>query len=170
MYFKAERKGSKQSRHAVAAFTLPEIMTSLVVIGLVFAGVINGYVQSARRTEWSGYALAAEGLNVQQLEQIRAAKWDTQIATSGDETTNLNLLNWTYSNGKYTGYSYTNLDTPFNSTNRTAVMATNFVTLTLITISTNPAISVKLIQADTVWTFRKKNYTNSIATYRSPDT
>lgn len=146
-----------------------EVVVSIAITGVVFASVIRGYVQSAWKAEWSGFSLAAEALNIQQLEQIRAARWDTQGGSTVDETTNLNLRSWTYANGKYTGYSWTNLDTPFNSTNNNILFATNYVTLSTITLQTNPLISVKYIQCDTVWKFRAKNYTNSVATYRAPD-
>lgn len=163
-----EAKRLKKSR-LVTAFTLLEVVVSIMVTGVVFAAILTGYVQSARKAEWSGYSLAAEGLNVQQLEQIRAAIWDTDIVPIKDETTNLNLKAWTFASGKYTGYSWTNLDTPFNTTNNNKVFATNFVTLMTVNVSTNPPMSVKFIQADTVWKFRGKFYTNSIATYRAPD-
>jgi type II secretory pathway pseudopilin PulG len=154
----------------LAAFTLLEVVVSIMLTGVVFAAVLTGYVQSARRAEWSGYSLAAEGLNIQQLEQIRAASWDTDGAIYKDDTTNMNHLKaWTYASGKYTGYSWTNLDTPFNTTNNNAILATNYVTISVVTVATNPTVTVKFIRTDTVWTFMGKKFTNSIATYRAPD-
>lgn len=151
------------------AFTLLEVVVSVMITGIVFAAILSGYIQSARKAEWSAYSLAAEGLNIQQLEQIRAANWDTQGLILVDETTNLNLKSWTYASGKWTGYTWTNLDTPFNSTNNTMVMATNYVTLTVVGVTTIPPVTVKCIKSDTVWKFMGKLYTNSIATYRAPD-
>ena len=153
------------------AFTLLEVVFSVMITGVVFAGILTGYITSARRAEWNGYSLAAEGLNMQQMEQIRAAKWDTQTTgTNSDETTQMNLIGWAQSGGIWTGYTYTNLDTPFNSTNSsTIVFATNYMTMSTITLSTNPATSIKMIKSETVWPFRGKFYTNSIATYRAPD-
>lgn len=153
------------------AFTLVEVVISIMITGVVFAGILTGYITSARRAEWSGYMLAAEGLNMQQMEQIRAAKWDTQTTgTNWDETTNMNLIGWSQSGGVWKGYTFTNLDTPFNSTNAsTIIMATNYMTMFTLTLSTNPYTSVKMIKADTVWPYRGKFYTNSIATYRAPD-
>lgn len=162
---------AKADRSFTEAFTLLEVVVSIMITGLVFAGILTGYVTSARRTEWSGFSLAAEGLNIQQLEQVRAAAWDTQGGSYKDETTNLNLKSWTYANGKWSGYSWTNLDTPFNTTNKNVVVATNYVTLRTIIVVSNPApVEIKFITSETVWSFRGKSFTNAIATYRSPDT
>jgi prepilin-type N-terminal cleavage/methylation domain-containing protein len=152
-----------------AAFTLIEVVVSVMITGVVFAGILTGYIQSAKKAEWSGYSLAAEALNVQQLEQIRAAKWDTQGNILIDETTNLNLVGWTYAAGKWSGHSWTNLDTPFNSTNNNVVYATNYVVLSTVVVTNLPLVTVKLIQTETVWKFQGKLFTNSIATYRAPD-
>lgn len=164
-----EAKSSNAKFQQRRAFTLLEVVVSILITGVVFAAIISGYVSSARKAEWSAYSLAAEGLNIQQLEQIRAAKWDTQGIVLIDDTTNLNLQSWAYSNGKWSGYSWTNLDTPFNTTNSTAIRATNYVTMTVVTVITNPNITVKCIVSDTVWRFMGKSYTNTIATYRAPD-
>lgn len=163
--------GTKETRGGQSAFTLLEVVVSILLTGVVFAGILTGYITSARRAEWNGYSLAAEGLNMQQMEQIRAARWDTQTVTSmSDQSTNLNLIGWSQSGGIWKGYTYTNLDTPFNTTNMsTIVMATNYVTMFTLTLATNPPTSIKMIKADTVWKFRGKYFTNSIATYRAPD-
>jgi hypothetical protein len=145
-------------------------MFSIVILAVAIAGLLNGFVQSGRRAEWSGYSLAAEGLNLQQLEQMRAAKWDTDGAIYVDETTNMNHLKaWTYAGGIYSGYSYTNLDLPYNTTNSTAMMVTNYFTMSVVTVATNPLVTVKFLRTDTVWQFMGKKFTNSIATYRAPD-
>lgn len=154
-----------------AAFTLMEVVVAVVITGVVFGGILAGYVQSARRIEWSAYSLAAEGLNIQQVEQIRAAKWDTQTTSTNsvDETSSLALTNWAFASGKWTGYMPAILDVPCNASNGNVVWATNFVSLSVITNTANSLATVKLIQSDTVWSFRGKRYTNSIAAYRAPD-
>jgi hypothetical protein len=133
--------------------SLPEVVISLAIGGLVFGGVITTYMQGAIRAEWSAYNLAGHSLAVQRLEQARAAKWDTQssppvdlvVATNFPPTVDL-------------------MDLPISGTNFT--FATNFVTIS--TISTNPPL--KLISVDTVWSFRPgKVFTNSTASYRAPD-
>lgn len=152
-----------------AAFTLLEVVVALMITGVVFAGIIAGYVQSARRVEWNAYSLAAEGLNIQQVEQIRAAKWDTQSVSNVDETSMLALTNWAFANGKWTGFMPAILDIPCNASNGQFVWATNYVSLCIVTVAPNPVVTVKLIQADTVWSFRGKRFTNSVAAYRAPD-
>jgi hypothetical protein len=153
-----------------AAVTLFEVVCCILVWGIATGAALAVYIKGARNAEWSGYSLAAEGLNIQQLEQLRAAKWDTDGGNYVDETTNMNHLKaWTYAGGNYTGYSFTNLDIPYNSTNSTAMRATNYVTISVVTITTNPLVTVKFIRTDTVWSFMGKKFTNSIATYRAPD-
>ena len=54
-------------RHRSAgAFTLAEVVISVGIATLVFAGLITGYVQSSYRAEWSGYSIAAQALAVHQ--------------------------------------------------------------------------------------------------------
>jgi Tfp pilus assembly protein PilV len=137
------------------AFTLPEVMLAVVIMMLVFDGVIKAYIQFDRRMEWSGYSLEAQALSIRQLEEARAAKWDTQANPPIDNVTNLPNLTWT------------NLDIPISGTNM--IYATNILTATNITINAANAAMVRFIRVDTYWQFKGTTYTNTIATYRAPD-
>jgi type II secretory pathway pseudopilin PulG len=145
------------------AFTLAEVVISIAVTGLVFTGILTGYVQSARRAEWSGYSLAAQALAIQQLEQGRSAVWDFSTGNtrnnSGTKTA--------------TGYSWGILDLPYSGTN--VVRATNFVTVRMFYFNNvaNPPVQLQMMQVDTVWPFTvgtvRKYFTNTVATYFAPD-
>lgn len=164
----------RANRHAFG-FTLAEVVISIAVTGLVFAGILAGYVQSARRAEWSGYSLAAQALAIQQLEQGRSAVWDFSIGNARNELTNLNLVNRQYNSGTKTatGYSWGTLDLPYSGTN--VVRATNFVTIRMFYFNNvaNPPVQLQMMQVDTVWPFTvgtaRKYFTNTVATYFAPD-
>lgn len=162
-------------KHGTAGFTLAEVVISVAVTGLVFAGILTGYVQSARNAEWSGYSLAAQALAVQQIEQGRSAVWDYSTGIGRNELTNLNLINLQYNSGTKTakGYSWGTLDLPYSGTN--VVRATNFVTIRMFYFNNNanPPVQLQMMQVDTVWPFTvgtaAKYFTNTVATYFAPD-
>ena len=66
----------RQPRVSRAAFTLVEVLISIVLLAMVMAGVIYGYAQTNRIAEWSSMSLAAQSYALQGLEQVRSAKWD----------------------------------------------------------------------------------------------
>lgn len=156
-----------------SAFTLTEVVLSVLICGLVFSGILRCYTHSAERAQWAGYSIAAQALSIQQLEQARSGVWEP--SGSRNELTNLNLLSRTYNTSTKTmrGYSVSILDIPISGTN--AVSATNFVTVRLVNLNntTNPPVQVQLVKVDTVWPFRAfgKNrlYTNTLVTYAAPD-
>ena len=136
-------------------FTLAEVIISIAIMGLVFAGILAGNTQSSARAEWSGYSLAAQAQAVQQLEEFHAATWDTQAQPPVDLTTNFPAMTTNV------------LDIPISSTN--AVWVTNYITVTPLTVSTNPTVTIKMIRIDTVWLWRTKLFTNTMVDYRAPD-
>jgi type II secretory pathway pseudopilin PulG len=161
----------------LSAFTLVEVVTAIAVIGIIFGGVLAGYIQTSRRAEWSGYSLSAQALAIQQLEQARSAVWDNSLAKN--ELTNLNLAGWSQQivNGLpvVKGYSWGVLDLPYNNGTNNAVLATNFVTIrrTYLNNVTNPPVQIQVIQVDTVWPFQgfggRRLYTNRTVNYFAPD-
>lgn len=186
MYFTEEAaavNGSKLTMRSIAylpqkpaaGFTLAEVVISIAVTGLVFAGILSGYVQSARNAEWSGYSLAAQALAVQQIEQGRSAIWDYSTGAGRNELTNLNLINPQYDSATKTatGYSWATLDLPYSGTN--VIRATNYVTVRMFYFNNNanPPVQLQMMQVDTVWPFTvgtaPKYFTNTVATYFAPD-
>jgi type II secretory pathway pseudopilin PulG len=152
---------------SVSGFTLAEVTISLVIAGMVFAGILTGYIQSAKRAEWSGYSLAAQAYGVQQLEQARAAVWDISSTTNVNQLTNLNMIGWAFSGNTWKGYSWTNIDIPYSGSN--FIRATNFVTVSNVTVSVLPPVSVQSVRVDTVWRYQNKNVTNTMVNYYAPD-
>jgi type II secretory pathway pseudopilin PulG len=156
---------------SVSAFTLAEVVISIAIAALIFVGIINAYIQTTQRAEWTGMSLAAQGFAVQQLEQARSAVWDP--AQNINQIKTLNLLGRTTNGNTIKGYSWGELDLPI-STNGIAVRATNYVTITMITnIASVPKVALQFVRVDTVWPLygRKtlKFYTNTISTYLAPD-
>lgn len=162
-----KKVGSAAKRSRVAGFTLAEVTMSLLIAGLAFGGILTGYVQSARRAEWSGYSLAAQAYGIQQLEQARSAVWDVSSLTNVNQITNLNMIGWAFSSGAWRGYSWTNIDIPYSGSN--FIRATNYVTVSNVTISATPPVSVHSVRVDTVWRHNNKNVTNSMVNYYAPD-
>src|SRR5215469_2619656 len=67
---------SKRRQHQ--AFTLVEVLIAFVIFGMLSAGLLYGYVQANRIAEWSSMSLGAQSYASQGMEQVLAAKWDTQ--------------------------------------------------------------------------------------------
>ncbi len=132
------------------------------IMMLVFSGVITSQIQNAYRAEWSGYSLAAQASACQQLERAKCAVWDTQQSIAMDQ---IAILKTNY--GVYTN----TLDLPVSGTN--TVQVVNYSTVTLVTLSTTPPVSVYMVKVDAVWPFRWGNrvtyYTNTVADYFGPD-
>src|SRR6476469_1964231 len=101
------------------AFTLPEVLIAATLGVLTVTASIYGYVQSAKRAEWSGYNLAAHSLAVQRMEQARACRWDPlSYSTNNDDLVSIN----------FPVVSTNVLDIPISGTN--IVYATNYTTIT----------------------------------------
>jgi type II secretory pathway pseudopilin PulG len=138
---------------SIEGFSLVEVAMSLMIVGIVMIGLVDGYRTSSRRAEWSAYSLAAQAMALQQIEQVRAAKWDTMAEPVVDETVNVPTV------------SSAILDMPISGTN--AVMVTNYVVIS--SISVGGGITFKQIRVDTVWPWFGKYFTNTLATFRAPD-
>jgi len=135
------------------AFTLMEVVISILIGAIMVWGIVSGYSESARRAEWSAYSLAAQSLASQGIELTRAAKWDTLSFPSVDQVVSSNFPT-----------AINILDIPMTRTN--IVYATNFTTIT--SIATDPPL--KMVSVSTVWRFWNGNrFTNTVATYRAPD-
>ena len=143
-------------------FTLVEVVISLAVLGLVLGTVIFCYIQACQRALWTSYALAAQGLAVNQLEQARAAAMDpngpvceiTNIAPAGLTTTAATL------------------DLPVPATTN-YVWATNYVGIKLVTNSVSPLVTLYMVRVDTVWPLKRNGsvqyFSNTAACYYSED-
>ena len=163
-----------QSRSKSGAFTLIEVVVATAIVALVFGGIINCYIQSGLRVQWTGYSQAAQSLASAVLEQAKAATWDPAQAPPVNNLTNLNLTGASYNSGTatYTGYNLAILDVPYSGTNYT--QATNFITVQMINgVGGQSQVQMQFVRVDTVWGFatRGKNlvFTNTVATFLAPD-
>jgi prepilin-type N-terminal cleavage/methylation domain-containing protein len=160
-----------RSRRQSAGYSLIEVVVASAIMALVYGSILTCYIQCGLRAQWAGYSLAAQSLATEQIEQARSAIWDP--AMGFNQATQLNLSGWTYNSGTKTwsGYVTSILDVPYATTNFT--VATNYVSVQLITISTIPPVQVQMIQVDTVWPFRYRAgnlyFTNTAATLLAPD-
>lgn len=133
--------------------TLAEVVISLGIGGLLFGGVLTGYLQSANQAEWTGRNLAGHSMAMQHLEMARSAKWDTQAAPAVDRLVSSNFPT-----------TVEVLDIPLWGTTAVPATSTTFIT----TVSDDPPL--KMIRVETVWAFRDRGlFTNVTATYRGPD-
>ena len=128
----------------------------MALMALMFGGVMSAYVQTANMSEWSGYSLAAESIAAQQVEVVRAAKWDLQAWPPVDLTTNVPTT------------LVLPMDLPVRGSNITYV--TIFLTVNTLTVSASPPVYVKMITANAVWSYRQRRlYTNTLVTYYAAD-
>jgi prepilin-type N-terminal cleavage/methylation domain-containing protein len=166
------------SRSQAAGFTLPEVLIAVVIVAIMFATIINGYLSGAKRSEWTGFSLAAQSESVECLEQARSAVWD--IALGKNEVATMALSGFTSNStslGGYviTGYTTNILDIPWKGTNY--LMATNYITITLFpeNNASNLPVQLQMVRVDTVWPFSDWGkfsllyYTNTSCTYMAPD-
>ena len=131
-------------------YALGEVLIAFGILSLVFAGLIYGYVQANRMSEWSSMSLAAQAYAAQGAEQARAADWRPR--------------DWPPTNGPGTMDELTNgtiiitndiMDIPMQGNPNTAsgtnfaFWVTNFITVTNYSI--NPTI--RQIRSECHWTF-----------------
>ncbi len=165
--------GKAGSRPREAGMTLGEVLIATAIVALVFGGIITSYIQSGKRVQWSGYALAAQSLANEVLEQARAASWDPTQTPPVNNLTNMNLQSTSYDAATltYSGYSTAILDVPYASTNY--ILATNYVTLQTISVNGSANVQLQFLRVDTVWPFslRQTNlfFTNTVCTMIAPD-
>lgn len=147
------------------AFTLVEVVVAIALIALLYGGVINAYVLTARRAEWSGYSLAAQAISIRQLETAHAASWlldDVSLANRKDELQ--------YDGNFFTNYSTLILDLPISLSNTNRWMATNYFLLkTNADASAYGVITYKMLRSDVCWQMKGKTFTNTVVTYIAPD-
>jgi type II secretory pathway pseudopilin PulG len=165
MNFSFQQPGKGMARPTKAAFTLIEILISLVIMVMALAGLINGYTQANRTAEWCSMSLAAQSYADQGAEQARAADWNprafpmTYGYMSPDELTN----GTTYQRVDF-------MDIPTKGTPAATnfqFWVTNYISITNMSI--NPPL--RRIRSDAVWTFPMNGTicTNTIILMRAAD-
>lgn len=151
-------------------FTLAEVVISVAVSAMVFSGILSGYVQAAKRAEWSGYNLSAGATAVQQIEQARSAVWETDGANN---ILSIPLFNRATNGTTITGYHTNIMDIPYSGGASNYLIVTNYVTLKRVGVTGNTNLTIMHVKVDAVWRFRgwggNKFYTNAVATLIAPD-
>lgn len=132
------------------AFTLMEVLVSILIVGMGLGGILGLYIQSAVRSDFAATSLSAQMMAVSGLEQARGAKFDprggTDLLVSSNFPAKFDILDVGTSAG---------------------VIAYGTNTTTILTISTNPWL--KMVRVDCTWAFPKRGlFTNSVYTYRAP--
>ena len=159
-------------RTAANAFTLVEVLMSLLILTMVASGLIYGYVQANRMAEYSSMSLAAQSYASQGLEMARSAQWNSQIwpITNGPGKSD-ELPPTTNASGTVVPIvQISSLDIPCagtpNGTNF-AFWVTNYISVTQV--SANPPL--RQIKSDAQWTFPATGtkYVNTVITLRAPD-
>jgi len=162
------------ARRGTAAMTFMEVLIALLIVVMVFGAIINGYISSAIRGQWTGYSLAAQSMGLEAIEQARSAKWD---ATT-NELLNLNVFSPYYNptTQTFTGYTTNILDVPMKANN--PILATNYISIRMFNENNDPNPNMpqlQMIRVDTVWPFvgwskfTQIYYTNTVCTLIAPD-
>ena len=141
-----------------AGFSLGEVLVALGILFFVFSGLIYGYVQANRMSEWSSMSLAAQSYASQGAEQARAADWGPRSYPVKDELPQTN----------YTFVDFMDVPIKGNPTNTDfSFWVTNFVTVT--NYSVNPPL--RLIRSDCHWIFPLTGQlqTNTVILIRAGD-
>jgi len=144
---------------SASAFTLVEVLISLIVLMLVMSGVLYGYVQANRMAEWSSQSLAAMSYADQGMEQLRSAQWNAEEYSSGSGQGTSDVLGPSFSTNQVD-----TLDIPSTGA---PISATNYISSTQV--STNPPL--RLLVSKVIWTFTLtgQSFTNTVVTLRAPD-
>jgi len=136
-----------------AGMTLAEVVVAISISGLAVAGIVSGYIFSARSAEKSALSLAANARAMERLEATRGAKWDTSSWPAVDQLVATNFPAQTVLldlSGSGLGSTY----------------GTNVIQISQI--STNPPL--RRIRVDCTWRFNATQLlTNTIETCRAPD-
>ena len=147
------------SNRPEAGFSLIEVVVALGVLCMVSGGVVYGYVQANRMSEWTSMSLAAQSYASQGTEQARAAHWSLCSSPAIDELPPTNYP-------PIVGI----MDVPIKGNPANTDLAfwvTNYVTVS--NYSANPPL--RLIRTDCCWIFplTGQPQTNTVILIRATD-
>ncbi len=157
------------------AFTLVEVLMSLLILVMVVAGVCYGYAQANRIATFSSMSQAAQAFALRGLEAARAAKFNpwnpAAVTNTGPDPGSQMELPPT--NGA-PALMFTNLlDIPIKGNPLTdyTYYGTNYIYVTWYPSNQEVEPPVELIRSVAVWRFplTNKSYTNTVITLRGPD-
>jgi type II secretory pathway pseudopilin PulG len=164
---------------AFLAFTLVEVLVSIVLLAMIIAGVCYGYAEANRIAIWDSMSQAAESYAVEGMEQARTAYWNpwsydtnTGVGTPDEIPAGTVYVQQDLLDIPMKGLPYsTNAGNAF--TNYT-FFATNYIYVTTVSnYGASYALTTHLRQIKSMvcWTFplSGKGYTNTILTLRASD-
>ena len=156
-----------KKRSGANAFMLAEVLVAFCIFGMVTAGMIYGYVQANRMSEWSSQSQAAMSYALQGMERMRAVQWNAEegsTSTNGPGTLDLLPMTVNTNTGLMT-YSTQDNDTLDVPTTGQPIPVTDYITVTQI--HKNP--DLRQIVSQVVWQMYGTPFTNTIVTLRAPD-
>lgn len=158
------------------AFTLAEVLVSIVILAIVVSGVTYGYMEINRIAVWDSMNQAAQAAATRGMEAARAAKWNPWV-TSTNTTAQPGSQDELPAqvNGQPALIQTNILDIPSkgNPGNNFNYYATNYVYVTWYP-NTNAQTTppVRQIWSACVWRFplgQTRLFTNIVVTLRGPD-
>lgn len=139
-------KSNTRTGHETA-FTLMEIMMTAGISSIIIAGILFGFIVSARNLEWTATSLQAHAGVIERLEQTYSVTYKPQPPNPIDNLISAN----------------------FPATTNRYIQGTNY---TYISDNINQGVTnqfMKMVRVDCVWVFHGKLYTNSASMLRAPD-
>lgn len=158
------------------AFTLVEVLISIVLLAMVLASICYGYTEANRIAIWCSMSQAAQSFAMQGMEQARAALWNPWDAyTNTGYGTEDELPPSAYA--VFTQQDFMDIPMkglPYTSTSTNyTYFQTNYVYITQISNSTSGTFYAPLrqIKSTVVWTFpfTSQCWTNTVVTLRASD-
>lgn len=160
---------------ASLAFTLAEVMVSIVILAIVIAGVCYGYSEANRIAAWCSMSQAAQAFAIRGMESARAAKFNPWVTwTNTGPAPGASQMELPPETNGQPSLQFTNvLDIPVKGNPLTdySYYATNYVYVTWYPSNVEVEPPVQQILSRCIWTFplTGQKYTNSILTLRGPD-
>lgn len=157
------------------AFTLAEVMVSIVILALVIAGVCYGYAEANRIAAWCSMSQAAQAFAIRGMESARAAKFNPWViwTNTGPDPGGSQVELPPEVNGAPSLETNDLLDIPVKGDPLADYnyYATDYVYVTWYPSNAEIEPPVEQILSKCVWKFplTGRIYTNSILTLRGPD-
>lgn len=168
------RVGQRETRDECGrqrfAFTLVEVMVSLIILAMVISGVCYGYSQANRIAVYGSMSQAAQAFAIQGMESARAAKWNPWVNstnTGPDPGGSQDELPATTNSPSLIQTNVLDIPMKGDPQSNLKYYATNYIYVTQY--AGEPPI--RQIRADCVWTFPLTGQliTNTVITLRGPD-
>jgi prepilin-type N-terminal cleavage/methylation domain-containing protein len=177
MLIRNAQNTARVARNAMRrAFTLAEVLVSVVILALVITAVCYGYTEANRIAAWCSMSQAAQAFALRGMEAARSAKFDpwVQYTNTGPDPGGSQMELPPETNGTPSLVQTNILDIPVKGNPLTdySYYATNHVYVTWYP-NTNQETEppMEQIYSDCVWKFplTGKLFTNVVVTLRGPD-